>query len=143
MLPENSIDKHSSWSPTGEYFVTREKNKLNVWGADGGLRVTLDHEHVQSAHWSPDGQQLIALAGEARIWSVSPSLILRELWEATPYCLSTDRRMRMLGESAVDAERSRQECQSMSRCIRDEAGVVVPDRYSKCLARMQAEQATR
>jgi hypothetical protein len=58
--------------------------------------------------WSPDGDRLVTVDvnGAARIWTTDAAVLRDRLWEATPVCLSPRRRMELLDEDTITAERN-------------------------------------
>ena len=115
---ENSVT--AAWSPDGQHIVTGSSDKtVRVWKADGTGEplVLYGHEHwVHSVAFSPDGQRIVSTSQDktARVWTdLTPLLSTddRRLWLATRYCLSIERRMRLLKVSEAMAQADQQACE--------------------------------
>jgi WD40 repeat protein len=108
----------AEFSPDGRRIVSTSKDKtVRIWPADGvGEPVILvGHESlITRAHFSPDGLRIVSASWDktVRVWHDLAPLALDDprLWTATSYCMSVDRRIKLLGVSEDQAQRDRQRC---------------------------------
>ncbi len=99
-----------AFSPDGSRVLTTSLDKTaRVWRSDGTGEPLILRGHessVLSAAFSPDGARVVTASTDktARVWLVDKELLLRRLWEVTRYCLPSDERTRILGETPETAE---------------------------------------
>jgi tricorn protease-like protein len=110
----------AAFSPNGKRIITASADRtLRVWNADGmgePLILRGHEDNILAAAWSPDSQGIITGSADktVRIWrDIAP---LRgaddpKLWAATLYCMSTERRIELLGMSGNKARADQQACE--------------------------------
>jgi WD40 repeat protein/serine/threonine protein kinase len=108
----------AEFSPDSRRIVSACRDKaLRIWQADGASEPIIvarsDYPLVQ-ARFSPDGQRIVAASIDHTIfvWRDLASANLEDprLWAATSYCMSVERRIELLGNSAAQAVRDRERC---------------------------------
>ena len=115
---------HDDWvlsaefSPDGRRIVSSSKdNTIRIWRADGtGEPVILvGHDRsVEQARFSPDGRSIVSASHDhtVRVWHDLAPVTLDDprSWAATSYCMPLERRIKLLGVSAEQAQRDRERC---------------------------------
>jgi len=112
--------RSAAWSPDGKRIVTVSVDKtVRIWNVDGtGEPLVLrGHEGwISSAAWSPDGKRIVTASDDrtVQVWDDLTPLVSPDdpqLWAATPYCVSVDWTIKLLGVSEDVARAERQNCQ--------------------------------
>ncbi|MDI1444331.1 protein kinase [Polyangium sp. 6x1] len=112
--------RSAAWSPDGKRIVTVSVDKtVRIWNADGTGEPLVLRGHdgwVSSAAWSPDGKRIITASDDEtmQVWDDLTPLVSPDdpqLWAATPYCVSVDGTVKLLGVSDDMARAARQTCQ--------------------------------
>lgn len=89
-----------------------------MWNADGtGEPLVLSgaERAYTSAAWSPDGTRIVAWSDDETVWvcnDLEPftGVADPELWIATTYCMSIERRIALLGVSEATARAQNHAC---------------------------------
>ena len=111
------IVKQAAFSPDGQYVVTASFDKTaRLWRADGtGVPITLQGHTSSVVHaaFSPDGQYVVTASSDktARVWQISWRGLISDLRGVTNACLTSDQRVRFLGESYSDALDANSKCE--------------------------------
>lgn len=98
----------SALSPDGRHLVFRYvPGALCTSPTEPFCEALILYDSSESARFviSPDGGSLLVFSGgKAALHPLSPERLVERLWEATPYCLPIEERMRRLGETQQQAE---------------------------------------
>jgi len=110
----------AAFSPDGAHILTTSLDgTVRIWNADGSGEpyVLSIGQGVLSAAWSPDGSRVVArlnVGSNAWVWPVRTPLRGTEdsrLWTATPYCMSIERRIALLGVPDTRARADQEACE--------------------------------
>jgi len=120
----------AAFSPDGAQILTTSLDgTVRIWNADGSGEpyVLSVGQGVLSAAWSPDGTRVVArlnVGSTAWVWPVRAPLrgiADPRLWTATPYCMSIERRIALLGVPDARARTDQDACERRVKA----AGAVV------------------
>jgi len=110
----------AAFSPDGAQILTTSLDgTVRIWNADGSGEpyVLSVGQGVLSAAWSPDGTRVVArlnVGSTAWVWPVRAPLrgiADPRLWTATPYCMSIERRIALLGVPDARARTDQDACE--------------------------------
>jgi WD40 repeat protein len=115
---------HDDWvlwaefSPDGRRVVSASKDTtIRIWAANGTGEpvILIGHDlAVEQARFSPDGRSIASASRDhtVRVWHDLTPATLDDprLWSATNYCMSVDRRIKLLNVDREQAERDRRTC---------------------------------
>jgi WD40 repeat protein len=98
-------------------MTTSEDDRARLFRASDGVEIAVLRDHgddVLTGEWSRDGDWIVtgSADGTARVIPGSESALLSRLWGVTSYCLSSEKRVQMLGASEDSAWHGYKECLS-------------------------------
>ncbi|WP_437940873.1 nSTAND1 domain-containing NTPase [Sorangium sp. So ce341] len=109
----------AAFSADGKHIVTASQDKtVRVWNADGtGDPLVLRGAGMAYNHavFSPDGKSIAAASDDTSVWIWADLDPLRgvddpRLWTATTYCMSVERRIKILNVPEVNAHAQQDAC---------------------------------
>jgi WD40 repeat protein len=111
------LQRGASFSPDSSRIVTPSKNwTAQIWNVDGfGQPVVLaGHKgKVWGAAFSPDGSRVATASadGTVRVWRVTWDSLIDYLRQSIKACLTSEQRMKYLGETPSDAREASEDCE--------------------------------